>query len=284
VQCLSELQTNGDAMIKFMDDFLTGFRLPMSGFGLIWKEPRLRRYAAVPFIINSLLFLLMFYFLYAYRVEVVELVWERPENQMMLKVLWYMLAVFMFALVAVLSYFMFTPVGCLISSPFNEFLSARAELLLDPMKKDAEIPFSIKDLGRSLVAELIKLGIMLGIMLVVLLLNLMPAIGSLISMLAGFFAAALFLTLEYMDYPLSHNAYNFREKLNAVVYNMGWSLGFGSGAALLLLIPLLNLFCIPACVVGAVRLYIMLRREGGMPQAAAAERESDIVYDDGENV
>jgi|GEM_PF-1098326 len=269
-------------MIKFIEDFLTGFRLPMSGFKLIWSEARLRRYAAIPFIINSLLFILMFYILYAYRVDVVELVWVRPEGHMMLTVLWYMLAVFMFVLVAVFSYFLFTPIGCLISSPFNEFLSARTELMLDPMKKDAEIPFSIEDLGRSLMSELLKLGIMLGIMLFVLFLNIMPAVGSVLSLLVGLFAAALFLAFEYLDYPLSHNGYTFREKIDAVSYNMGLSLGYGTGAAMLLLIPLLNLFCIPACVVGSVRLYILLRREGGMPPSKAVGREEDIIYDDGD--
>ncbi|MHB8766960.1 MAG: EI24 domain-containing protein, partial [Deferrisomatales bacterium] len=74
-----------------------------------------------------------------------------------------------------------------------------------------------------------------------------------------------FLGWEYLDYSMERWQFGFGQKRRAALRNAAVFVGFGAGAGLLLLIPLLNLLAIPVCVTGATLLFADLRRGGRLP-------------------
>ncbi|RJO64849.1 MAG: sulfate transporter CysZ [Myxococcales bacterium] len=253
-------------------DWLSGFRLPFAALSTVRRTTALWRYVAVPLLINTLLFLAGFALLWIYRADLVELVWTYPAGSgfwaTVKTVLWYGLGVLVFLAALLTAYFLFTPLGCLIASPFNDWLAGRAERLHDPALADEEVPFSMRELARTIKKELVKFALMLLIVLVGALLNLIPVAGILLFLVFALTFGAWFLAIEYLDYPMARHGYTFSE-IAAAVRRARWrALGFGAAGMLMMMIPFLNLLCIPVCVVAATAFFIDLRQAGALPPSA----------------
>ena len=247
-----------------------GFDILFSAFSVISQNLSLARYIAVPLMINILLFGVGFFLLLSYRVEIIELIWAYPEESSFYVVLWYILGFFVMGVAMLVSYFLFTPIGCLIASPFNDSLSHAAEKVLDPESDLEEASLTPGEIFKAIRKELLKLFILCLILAAGLLFNVIPGIGTVISGAFTITFGAWFLSLEYLDYPMSRYGFTMKKMTLAVNRNLWLCLGFGAGAMVLLLIPLLNLVCIPVCVVGATDLFIRLRRDGLLPDLPAA--------------
>ena len=63
--------------------------------------------------------------------------------------------------------------------------------------------------------------------------------------------SAWFLALEYADFPMANHGLGFKEQHRRLKQQRLTSLGFGAGATLLTLIPVLNFVAVPAAVAGA---------------------------------
>jgi len=86
------------------------------------------------------------------------------------------------------------------------------------------------------------------------LVNFFPIVGAAINLSLGAVATLLFLAMEYVDYTMDRRHLGLRSKLSIIRFNLGLMLGFGCGVFVLLLIPLVNLFGIPASVAGGTML------------------------------
>lgn len=239
-----------------------GFSIPFDSFGEIRRNSPLWRYIMIPLIINIIIFGAGFALLWIFRVDLIELIWAYPGDSWLLEILWYTLGVIVFALASLMAYFLFTPLGCLIASPFNDSLAGKSEQIFDPEIPQTEIPLSARAIFATIGRELVKvlaIGLVMGISF---LLNLLPGIGSVFSIVFIAFFGSWVFSLEYLDYPMNRHGYKLSEILAIIRQNRGYCMGFGLGAMLLLMIPILNLLCIPVCVVGATKLFVELSKAG----------------------
>ena len=256
--------------MAFFGQFSKGFLKPFGAFRLVFGIPALLGYAIVPIVTNTLLFIGGFWALWSYRVDVVELIWTYPENAYFLAAIWHLLAVLIFGFSLLVGYFMFTPIGCIIAAPFNDRLAGRTEQVADPDAPGGEIPLSFGEIYKMIRKELGKLGAMLLVLFAGLVLSLIPVLGPPVAFLVVVAAGSWMLCLEYLDYPMSRHGYGFSEIASVINSNLGRCLGFGAGVMLLLLIPFLNLVCIPVSVAGVTVLFVELRREGLLPPPGSA--------------
>ncbi|MDH5633087.1 MAG: sulfate transporter CysZ [Gammaproteobacteria bacterium] len=232
-----------------MTGFFAGARFFLRGYELI-RQRGLRRYAAIPLLINVVIFVALT-IVGANQFEQL-MQWLLPEGQgwwieVLRAVLWIMFA----AIVVVAFYFLFTLVANLVASPFNGLLADKVQISLGSVPPDGRNWLSvIRGFPAALVSESRKLAYFLLIGVILVLISLVPAVN-----LAGIvlwpLATAWMLTLEYVAYPMESCEHDFRSIRARARANRMMALGFGLTCLLFTIIPLINLFVIPAAVAGA---------------------------------
>lgn len=227
-----------------------GFGIAMEGLRLVFR-PGLRTHVLVPVLVNlvvlglavwggSLLFEdLLTRFL--------------PAEGWLSYLRWLLWPLFALAM-ALVVIFGFTALANLIAAPFNSLLSQKVEQLFGGQPAPA-LGWSevVRELPRTLGSELRKIGYFLLRAIPLGLLFLIPGINLAAPFLWALFSA-WFLALEYSDYPLGNRGLGFREQHQQLRGQRLTALGFGAGATLLTLIPLVNLAAMPAAVIGATLL------------------------------
>jgi len=237
-----------------------GFFAPFRGLVFLKRERTLWKYVVIPLVINVLVFVglgILFFFLFP---ELVGLI--LPEGDawywtIVRAVLW----VIGSFLVAVLFLVSFTAVGTAIASPFNEALSEQVERMVGGWKsEDGEgLWGQAKRSARSAIESMKHVAVYLGGSLIIGLTGLIPAAGTLISMVLGTLWTFLFLAMEFGDYYLERHWLAFRTRWRMVLAERWSSLGFGAGCAALFMIPFLNLLLMPGAVVGGTLLWMELK-------------------------
>ncbi len=71
-----------------------------------------------------------------------------------------------------------------------------------------------------------------------------------------FLLSCWLLALEYVDYPASNHAIGFKELRRRLRTRRTLALGFGTSVVVATLIPVVNLFVMPAAVAGATALWV----------------------------
>jgi CysZ protein len=164
------------------------------------------------------------------------------------------------ALLAILFLLTFTVVGNVIAGPFNDLLSEKVEELVRGVQSRPSpgLREQIGAVGRTALEEVKRLAFYLLGSVVLLLWNLIPGMGQMLYAVSSGIWTLLFLALEFGDYYLLRHWIRFRSRWSHIWSQRWASLGFGAGAALLLMVPLLNLLLIPGAVAGGTLLWIRL--------------------------
>ncbi|MDH3973878.1 MAG: sulfate transporter CysZ [Deltaproteobacteria bacterium] len=239
---------------------LQGFFYPYKGFMFIIRNPGLLSYVAIPAVINTLLYSLFLWYTSTRIHRWIESLIYRGEEWYW-AILFYLAMIVAALLILVLVVYTFTIAGSLILSPFNDLLSEKVDTLYSG--GTAHEPFRLKgifkDMARSVKAELGRIAIYLSGLALLLALNLFPPIGTAIYGVAITLFTMYFIGWEYFDYSLERNKFPFRKKLKFNIRNGLTLITFGAGAALALMVPVLNLAAIPVCVTGATLLFCDLK-------------------------
>lgn len=218
---------------------------------LIFK-PRLRRFVAGPLLINVVVFGLGIFVL----TNVVN--WALSFLPSWLQWLeWLLWPLFVIAAFAVVFY-AFSMVANIIASPFNGLLSAAVERhLIDAPKSDQVIRFGdlLRELARTLYAELRKLSYFVMWAIPCLLLFIIPGIN-LFAPFVWFAFGAWMLAIEYIDCPLGNHGRPYPSVKYSIEKRRRLALGFGAATMLLTLIPIVNFIAMPVGVAGATALYL----------------------------
>ncbi len=243
-------------MIRLITDFSAGFFYPFRGLRTLAKTPKLWGFVLIPFVINLLIFALGVTGGFHLFSDFVLGLMPQTETWY-----WTALAYLIWTLTAVLAaalvFFVFTLVGNLIASPFNELLSEKVEERFFDLRQDGtfslggflrEAPAILFDEGRRLG------GFVLGL-LVLLLLNLVPLAGPVLYLLCSGLFTLFFLVLEFMSYPMGRRNIFFRERCRWIMARKFLMGGFGCGVLCLLLVPFVQFFTIPAVVTAATLLW-----------------------------
>lgn len=206
----------------------------------------LKRFVAIPILINTLLMTALIYYGGGWLVDQVDtLVAWLPSWMAWLS--WLLIPVVALTLISITLYF-FSAVVNLIASPFNGLLSEAVEVQV----KGDSIPDEslVSVIARTLPREFRKLAYFIPRYIALLIISFIPVVN-IISPVLWFVFGAWVLTLQYLDYSLDNNGHSFADLHKALKMQPLTTLGFGFVVAIGFMVPLLNLFVMPAAVCGA---------------------------------
>ncbi len=229
----------------------------LQGLALL-NTPGLRRFVAMPLLINVLLFIGSIYVLAAqFSTMVNEWLSYLPEWLMWLE--WFFWVLFALSALMVVFY-TFSILANIVASPFNSLLAEAVEKHLtgQPLPPGSSFMQAIKDAPVAIFDELRKLGYMAMLAIPVLILSFFLA--PLAPFLWALFGAWM-LALEYGDYPMGNNNMRFGEQRAKLRQNKLLSLGFGGATLAATMIPLVNFLVMPAAVAGATKLWVSHLKE-----------------------
>ncbi len=171
----------------------------------------------------------------------------------LLYVIWPLLAI---ATLITLSYF-FSTFANWIAAPFNGLLAEHLESILTGKRPpDEGILSCIKDLPRVFGREWRKMCYFLPKAIGLLLLTLVPLLGQTLVPLLWFVFTAWMMSIQYNDYSFDNHRVSFDRMKQALRDNQTSSLSFGAMVAIFSMIPMLNLFVMPAAVCGATAIWV----------------------------
>jgi CysZ protein len=224
---------------------LLGMKYFGRGFSLL-SNKGLKRFVAFPILINALLMSAFIYFGGGWLVETIQGVVDwLPSWLSWLS--WILIPIAALTLVSITLYF-FSAVVNLIASPFNGLLSEAVEI------KETGDTIPEESIGmlisRTLQRELKKLLYFIPRYIVLLIISFIPVVN-VVSPVLWFVFGAWVLTLQYLDYALDNNGHNFSDLHKALKLQPLTTLGFGFIVSVCFMIPILNLFAMPAAVCGA---------------------------------
>lgn len=154
------------------------------------------------------------------------------------------------------SYF-FSSVSNIIASPFNGLLAEHLECKLTGKRPpDEGVLDAFKDLGRVFGREWQKLKYYLPKLLGLFILSWIPILGQTIIPLCWLLFNAWMMAIQYCDYSFDNHRVPFATMKDALKSQRSRALGFGGGVAIFTMIPILNIFVMPAAVCGATAIWV----------------------------
>ncbi|MFK5926187.1 MAG: EI24 domain-containing protein [Desulfuromusa sp.] len=244
------------AAIRPVSGFARGFSYPLRAVKFFRRQPGLLKYLAIPFFINLLVFSLIVYFgldLFQGLLQT-----YAPSTDIWYgMVLYYLAWIVALLLTTVIVFFLFTVIGNLIASPFNELLSERTEILV--VGEGHDVPFSLNQFWQesknAIFVEIKKMVVFVVAMALLFGLNFIPVIGSLIYAVLAPAFTLFFLAVEYMAFVLMRKQLCFAAQRRYIFKRPILLLGYACGVFCMLAIPFVQFFCIPLAVVGATLLW-----------------------------
>lgn len=254
--------------------FFGGLSYPFRGIGFVYfKHPRLVKYWIWPVLITFALAGLVTYLVATTMPDGIEALMgtsAQPTN--IVERLFggfrraLVIAVTLIAVLASLwGIALLVPV---LAAPFNDALSEEVELIR--IGKEPP-PFSFTRLASEIVRtvriELAKLALYLTIMVPLFAASfLLPGLGAALYSVFGIVFTAMYYAIDYIDWPASRRGLGIRDRAALARAHVPVMLGFGLSVWVLVFVPFVNLFLIPAAVAGGTMLYIDLARLGSVPE------------------
>jgi len=247
---------------------LSGFDYLLKGYRLLLR-PALWPYIIIPLLINLLVFgLLLWLVAGQFSGWADRLLSTLPDWLSWLG--WVLWAGF-WLLAAIIVFFTFTLIANLIAAPFNGLLAEAVEHMISKTRPPSGQGWAgmLRELPLILFDELRKLAYFLLWAIPFGLLFLVPLLNTLAPIAWALFSSWM-LALQYLDYPLGNHGLRFAAQRRLLRKNTLSGLSFGGSVLLATLIPVVNLFVIPAAVIGATCLWVERLRPLSFPSQAAA--------------
>ena len=239
------------------NNFLKGSMYLFKGFTDIF-QPRIKRFLIIPLIINILIFGFVFYFGFYNALKALGKIsfYSLPDWLHWLSVIITIIKFFVMIMVsfALLSSYgvISTLAANLLGCPFNSILSTHLsrKLKYHPPPSPPIMHTLLRE-GHKLLYYLPR-GLVVAILAVAL--HFIPPSNLLTPFLLYGFSAWM-MAIQYLDYPADNFHVPFEDLLKMLKKHRGLTLGFGLTVALLSSIPFLNLFVMPAAVLGSTRMW-----------------------------
>ncbi|WP_193165995.1 sulfate transporter CysZ [Microbulbifer hainanensis] len=159
--------------------------------------------------------------------------------------------------------YIFSIITNIIAAPFNGFLAEKVETMLTGQAPPAE------SLGRmvwrTLGRELRKLRYFIGWGLLIFVLGLFTSWTVFVPAVMSALWGAWCMAIQYIDYPLDNHQRPFDELKSVLLRRKLTTLSFGGTVMLANMVPILNIFVMPAAVAGGTALWIERLRQHGDP-------------------
>ena len=236
-----------------MGDLFRGAGYLLEGLRLV-RQPGLRRYVLIPFLINLLLFGGLLYFAFGWVGALVELLLGYLPGY--LDWLGYLLWPLFALLGVLLVFFGVSLLANLVGAPFNDLLAAAvARHLSGQPQEEGDWQILLRELPSTLLSELRKLFYFLLRVIPLGILFLIPGLNLAAPFLWVLFGAWM-LALEYVAYPMENRGLLFSQQRRWLWAHRGLSLGFGAATLVVTLVPLVNFLVMPVAVAGATAMWL----------------------------
>jgi uncharacterized protein involved in cysteine biosynthesis len=223
--------------------FAHGFRSLPAAFGILSRRPKILLWLLPPLLITLALDLVAFLAAFGWlRDKIAGLMEGRGLSE------WLTGAMSIFAGVAVvlLLGWSFGWLFLLLSSPFQDFISAAVER---ERRGAAPVPFTgFGNFFKAVARGVVQTVVLLMITLPVLVVGFVPAVGPLIVFAWSSFA----LGFSFVTIP----AGRLRDRLRLARDHGGAMMGLGAVGALAAIVPFLNVLCMPVFVVAGTLVYL----------------------------
>ena len=258
------------AVVKSPIGFALGLSYGFRGMRFVYlQHPKLARYWVFPILITTFALAAVFYGAGSYYDDLAGAVWSLfPESWNeatgwvggLLSALRWLIELVAGILITVLGLVLVLVLSSIVAAPFNDALSEAVELILTG---ESAPPFSfshmLADIARTIRLELLKVLVYLAVVGPMFLASFMiPGVGQVIS-LVGFALTAVYLGVDYVDWPAARRNWSVGDRVAFTRRQLPAVAGFGTGVWLLLFIPLVNLFFMPAAVAGGTMLFVALQ-------------------------
>lgn len=160
---------------------------------------------------------------------------------------WILMPLAVIVVVFSLVYF-FSALLMIIAGPLNGLLAEQVEVMQGHSIPEESIPAMTV---RTLVRELVKVKYYLPRYLGIFLLGWIPVLGQMIAPLLWIWFGGWMMAVQYGDYSFDNHTKPFSDVRDAMSQDLMTVMGFGLLVALLLTVPVVNLFIMPAAVIGA---------------------------------
>lgn len=223
------------------------------GFSLI-KQPVIRRFVIAPLLLNLIIFISFISWSIHFAQDLMaQMLGSIPEWLSFLQ--WLLWPVFALILLVIIAYG-FTIIANLIAAPFYGILSETVELKLTgkPLPSGGLWKEILIAVPRSIGREISKLPYY-AIFILLWLGSFIPVIG-LASGLLLFLFSAWMMAIQYCDYPADNHKISVSDLKNRLHQQRSTALIFGLLTMLGMMIPLVNLFVMPAAVCGATLFWV----------------------------
>ncbi len=249
--------------------FLRGLGYPLRGARFVYlQHPALARYWVFPILITAAALGAVSYGAFHYYDDLSSALWSLlPESwgeatgwlaKLLAAVRGFVsvlvaIALLLMGLVSVLI------LSTIVAAPFNDALSEAVEGLVTGQQAPA---FSLRrllaDVRRTIRIELFKVVLYLAVVGPLFVGSFfLPILGQLMSVVGVLFTV-LYFGIDYVDWPAARRSWSVSDRVGLVQRHFAAISGFGSGVWILLFVPLLNLFFMPAAVAGGTLLFLDL--------------------------
>ncbi len=244
--------------------YLRGLYAPIRAFFFILRRPGLLPYVAAPLVLNMVLYGVLlgvgFYIFAVYSRGLIPSI-QAPWYAQVLGWSGYFAAWAAWLVISILAAaFTFSSVGCVVASPFNEALSAEVERMV--LKESADAGGNrrksgmLRDMWTMLKMEALRMSALLLLILLTSPLALLPFIGFGALAIVYSVTIALYMAMDFMDYPLSRKGMELHERLQFFREHFPETAGFASALYVLFLVPLLGFLCMPMAVTAGTLLSV----------------------------
>lgn len=241
---------------KVRDSFLKGFCAFLRSFGVIKEQKGLTGYFIIPFLLNIVILTLIFFFSYYFIKPLLMEVFA--GDSWYLDLIRFLIKPILLGLLFLLTIILYSIVGSIVTSPFNDILSQKVEEKLTSADFNEKFSFTlfISDIARvaSNIIKMLLLLLVLNIALLVV--NLVPVAGNILYSVFSFLVTAFFLGFQFFDFPLERRKYLFKEKLKVGIKFKFQVIGLGTAFFLVSFVPLVGFMGLNCATIGATLLFI----------------------------
>ncbi|WP_203142305.1 sulfate transporter CysZ [Marinobacter mangrovi] len=240
-------------------NFFQGLGCLGEGFRLI-RRPGLRLFVIIPIVLNIILFAALFYFMaHGFSALIAMAMGWLPDWNWLQSLDWLFWLLYGVVILLMMAYG-FVIVANLIGSPFYGYLAelTEKELTGQEVAVDGGWAQIIKDIPRALWREVQKILYYLPRAILLLVLGLVPVVN-LVSAVLWFLFNSWMMALQYVDYPADNHRVSFGNLRRMLAAKRLSAMGFGLPVALAAMVPVLNLFVVPAAVCGATAYWVRER-------------------------
>ena len=231
----------------------SGLKYFFEGFNIMMR-PGLRRFVFIPILVNVIVLGLSFMWLFSQVDSWIASILSYLPNWLhwLSYILWPLILA---SILFIFAYF-FSTLANIIAAPFNGFLAERVEEELTGVNAK-ELPWSdfVKDIPRMINREFVRLGYYLPRALLLLIISFIPVIN-LIAPLLWFLFGAWMMSIQYCDYAFDNHKISFTSMKETMKKDRLNNMPFGALVAIITMIPLVNLFIMPAAVCGATAMWV----------------------------